>query len=475
MPVDTLGRKFYISRIPQPAISPATAYQSPTAVANGAFVDMLVSDEDIANYQVNTQDNTGFSTGSDFPNDQFVVSHDVSATKQMRADSEMLGRVHLGVFGNITTSQPDATNVAAAYKHVSVPLDPATSRQLPAFSYGEYLGASHDVLYPSCIFEQMELSGDQLDRINLSVGLRGSGKRVSPSGVTYSGAHVTKRSALKYWMNSQKRIILSDPSTLINSFNPACDLLDWRLSYNNNPLADDGYLPGCLRVQNDSDQESGAVRSELLFGARTVVPGFLVRMSEKDYYAMLQQQTRLDWLIELFGPNIGSGFTVANPSAAPTLGDASSGGSIPAGTYYIVFAYTNAWGETVKSPEDSIVVASGTTNTITVTAAALPTGATGIKVYIGTATGVHKYAGSAASNALTLTALPTIGASAPTVNRTKACHKATYRGYLTSFATIEPQIRNGIVLLNITPKILRDANGNTFQAEIINETTSYLS
>ncbi|HYE72269.1 MAG TPA: hypothetical protein VEF04_03020 [Blastocatellia bacterium] len=475
MPVDTLGRKFAISRIPQAASGATPAYQNPTAAANGAFVDLTVSDENIADFGTKTVDNAGYSTGSDIPNDQYTESHDVTVQHQMRMDSEMMGRVHLGTFGQIVTTQPDAVNVPAAYKHVSTPLDPASSRQLPPFSYLEYLGPQHDVLFPSCIFQQMELSGDDLDRINLGITLRGSGKRISPSGVTFSSAHVTKRSGLKYWMNTQKRIILSDPATLLNNYDPACDLLNFKLSYNNNPVAEDGYLPGCLKYQDDNDPESGAVRSELLFGARSIVPSLLARMSEKDYYDLQKRQVRLDWLIELFGPKIGSGFTVANPGAAPTLSDANSGGSIPAGTYYVVFAYVNAWGETIKSAEATITIASGTANTITVTAAVLPTGATGIRVYIGTATGVHKYAGSSATNALTLTALPTSGVSAPTVNRTTARHKATYRGHFVSIATVNPQVRNGIVLLDITPKILRDSSGNTITAEVINETASYLS
>lgn len=477
MSVDLLGRKFALSRIPQAASGATPAYQNPTAAASGAFVDLLVSDNNIAGYTVQTQDNKGFSTGSDFASEQYTVTHDVTATKEMRCDSEMMGRMHLGTFGQITTTQPDATNVAAAYKHVSTPVDPLTTRQLPAYSFLEYLGAVHDVLYPSCIFERMNLRGDSLDRINLSVTLRGSGKRTKPSGITFASTDVTKRTALKYWKNSAARISLSDPSTQLNSYNPGCDMLGWELDYNNNPLADDGYLPGCQQLQDPADNDSGAVRSELLFGERSIVPKFTVRMNaNSDFYQALQKQTPLDWYIELLGPKIGAGFTVANPSAAPTLGTNTTGGALAAGTYYVVFTYENEWGETVKSAEQSQVVPSGTaTNTVTVTAAALPTGATGIRVYVGTAAGVHKYAGKAASNSFTITALPTIGVAAPTVNRTTAVHKLSYRGHLVAYETVEADNRNGIVTLTVTPKILRDANGNTLTAVLLNETASYLT
>lgn len=71
---------------------------------------------------------------------------------------------------------------------------------------------------------------------------------------------------------------------------------------------------------------------------------------------------------------------VANPTTAPTLA-AASGGSLPAGTVYVAYAYTNAVGETALSPVASVSVTAG--QKVNATAAAFPAGATGINWYIG--------------------------------------------------------------------------------------------
>lgn len=74
--------------------------------------------------------------------------------------------------------------------------------------------------------------------------------------------------------------------------------------------------------------------------------------------------------------------------SVPSLNNATTvttGGTLAAGTYYYVITATNAAGETTKSNEVSIVT-TGTTSTNTVTWTAV-TGATGYKIYRGTASG----------------------------------------------------------------------------------------
>jgi hypothetical protein len=99
---------------------------------------------------------------------------------------------------------------------------------------------------------------------------------------------------------------------------------------------------------------------------------------------------------------------VAAPTGAPTLGQNGSGGSITAGTYTLQFAWFNANGITIGSATAQIVVASGTTNQVTVTApVSLVSGATGIKAYM-TATsgpGAIGLVGSANANTVTLNTL----------------------------------------------------------------------
>ena len=68
---------------------------------------------------------------------------------------------------------------------------------------------------------------------------------------------------------------------------------------------------------------------------------------------------------------------------APVLSQAASGGNLGAATYWVQVTAKNAQGETLGSSASKIVIASGATNTITVTIFTVPN-ATQYNVYIGT-------------------------------------------------------------------------------------------
>lgn len=83
---------------------------------------------------------------------------------------------------------------------------------------------------------------------------------------------------------------------------------------------------------------------------------------------------------------IAANVAIAAPVAAPTGVAGGSGGTLPAGAYLAVFTYTDGWGETTASPESSAVtITSG--QKITWTLPALPTGASGINLYMTAAAG----------------------------------------------------------------------------------------
>ncbi len=77
---------------------------------------------------------------------------------------------------------------------------------------------------------------------------------------------------------------------------------------------------------------------------------------------------------------------VANPTVAPTLGS-SAAGTLAATTYFVVYTYTDAQGQTVASPESSLAVAAD--NVLTVTSPAASTNATGYNVYVGITSGAE--------------------------------------------------------------------------------------
>lgn len=105
-----------------------------------------------------------------------------------------------------------------------------------------------------------------------------------------------------------------------------------------------------------------------------------------------------------------------DPLTYPVLATNTASGTLPAGTYYVKIAYTGTPGDSIASPEATVVLSA--TGTVIVTAPTVqPASATGYKVYIGstsgsetlqgTVTGWANYSQSAALGA---------GASAPSTN-----------------------------------------------------------
>ena len=80
---------------------------------------------------------------------------------------------------------------------------------------------------------------------------------------------------------------------------------------------------------------------------------------------------------------------VANPTTAPTLATATTGGTILAGTYQVKYTYATATGETTASSSGSVTTL-GSLSGITVTAPAsngVPGGAIGVNYYFTAANG----------------------------------------------------------------------------------------
>ncbi|HWE37722.1 MAG TPA: hypothetical protein VG406_14235, partial [Isosphaeraceae bacterium] len=151
--------------------------------------------------------------------------------------------------------------------------------------------------------------------------------------------------------------------------------------------------------------------------------GFVAGASgvDKSYGANQAATTRTDLAVSPIGT-----------PAPPTVSTAGTGGSVAAGTYYIVVTYYGSGGETLASVA-SITTTTGATSTITVNAPAATVGATAFKVYVGTASGGPYYLQNGATGqsltggAYTLAAPPATVTAAPTadtsnVNVSSAAH-----------------------------------------------------
>src|SRR5262249_54887733 len=120
---------------------------------------------------------------------------------------------------------------------------------------------------------------------------------------------------------------------------------------------------------------------------------------------------------------IAANFPGTAAPGAPTLsatGGGTSGGNLPAGTYYVKVTETNGIGETTASPEASVAIAAG--NIPQVTFAALQAGNSARNVYVGRASGAEVlYASGITAGTFNLSAaIPTnsYAVPVPTVNTT---------------------------------------------------------
>lgn len=107
---------------------------------------------------------------------------------------------------------------------------------------------------------------------------------------------------------------------------------------------------------------------------------------------------------------------IANATTAATFGTpVTTGGTLVGGTsIYVTYTFKTSSGETLQSAEAVYAVPAGTsTNIITATTPSVPSGATGINVYVGAVSGSESFAGTSSGNTFVITALPSAGAALP--------------------------------------------------------------
>lgn len=146
--------------------------------------------------------------------------------------------------------------------------------------------------------------------------------------------------------------------------------------------------------------------------------------------------------------------------SAPTT--ATTGGTLAAGTYYYKATYTNTAGETVGSNEVSQVT-TGATSTVSFTIGAAPSGATGTRVYRGTAAGAENVLIATLSTtptSYTDTGAAGTNATVPTVDRTASAATIHAGGQypetsLTTVATILTAKKLGI-FTTVVDELLAD-------------------
>lgn len=309
MPINIQQRDYAMSRIPQ------TNYATVTPGNTSApynYKRVLVRDQNFANYRPEARDNKGYSTGSFYPTEVYLLSHDVENQKELDVDSVEIGRFLLLALGAVTTTQPDAGGNPLVYQHVFKPQDFFTSLQLPVTTWVEKLGGGLSVKYPSMAVRRLRISGEGINRVSANVEFQGSGKRTSPSGIIFSPTanfNVPALGNFNYFTNSQLAVTVADAVTLANPVTYCADkrVESWALEIANNLLAEDGYRPCAGDFQTAGDTTSGAIRSEMLLGDQDITEEFVVRLeATSDEYTALMTAKQLDFKVTLTGPTIST-------------------------------------------------------------------------------------------------------------------------------------------------------------------------
>jgi len=175
-------------------------------------------------------------------------------------------------------------NVAyASATYTITPINPATTIELPYFPIVQQLSeggsSAVDELHYGCMIDSVTTSfqsGTGRKSVSTNCRFHGSGKLLTPSAIVLPSSVQTEKYMLAPSMSAT--IIGTD-------YVAAKTLVNGSMSWNNNPLLDDGYFPG------SGTQNNASIRGRIECGARRPAFSFEVRMKNNspEYAALLAQ------------------------------------------------------------------------------------------------------------------------------------------------------------------------------------------
>jgi hypothetical protein len=303
---------FALSAIPQ------AAYQTDLAPSSVPKKHRQIekSDRAFAKFTTEAADNKGKSTGTPYATRRTIESHDVTQSLEEELSSQLLPERAYGAMGSIETVEVVGD---AVWAHTLEMLNPQESAQLPAYGYVEKAAESasrpnaHNVKYPSMCFDQWSVKGEGRAILMSQSQLVGSGKRISPSGVTFfdpsSQVILLEDMVQNYFRNTAANLKLYPQAELAGSvYTVSCNFRDFEFSINNNLKKDAGYL-GCGLYQTSGDSESGAIRGKNETGDQQVQFNFTILMDDAyDAYAKMQAMQSISAQLEFEGSLISGAY-----------------------------------------------------------------------------------------------------------------------------------------------------------------------
>ena len=267
--------------------------QSAFGTASSTYLMYKKLDNDITTAMLSTEDDAAeIGKGTEFADAVYPVANDFSTSINKYGTTEFVTHMWAYVLGNATI-----VGTGAPYAYTVVPIDPGTTIQLPQFSCVAQLpagGASAiDNLYYDCCVEEVNVefnSGPGRQSTKCTASIVGSGKVLSPSGVTLPTSPVTEHHMLSQSMSLVITPRNSSTDALITG--SAVDycatkrIISGQVGWKNNLMTSEGYFPG------SGLQNGGAIRGRLECGARSPSFSFEARLdNNSNEYAVLVAQT----------------------------------------------------------------------------------------------------------------------------------------------------------------------------------------
>lgn len=135
----------------------------------------------------------------------------------------------------------------------------------------------------------------------------------------------------------------------------------------------------------------------------------------------------------------GTGMVVGapNPLVLPNMAANYGSGVLPGGTYYVVYTFLTASGESAISPE-GVIQLTGTGSIVIQPPASIPAVVTGIHIYVGTASGTETLQGTQSTTSVFTLGTPLVSGANPPASNATVCNIAfndtiiPYTGYTAS-------------------------------------------
>ena len=219
---------------------------------------------------VTEDDSAWIGKGDEFATQSFLSSWSVSVSVEKYCSSQFLAQTIVYALGHSVLSSPDT----GAYEYTVTPADPVVDCiNMKPFSYLEAIrqggSAVLDRVFVGMAVEEFQViltSGPGLNNSRVTASYVGSGRYISPSGITLPAI-------------STENILGGGSVTLtVNGVDyvTSHNIVSCQFGWKNNIRLDSGYFPGS-GTQDPSNSASGAVRGRLEFGNRVANMQFVAR------------------------------------------------------------------------------------------------------------------------------------------------------------------------------------------------------